>query len=143
LNQFQPKTKKNEAMKTKKLIAALSLILGIILLTATQAHSGVQNVRVSTVYYYPAIGVYYYAPTAEYIYISHGVWTIGNRLPAYYSGWDLRRLERVRIDYHGKDPWKHHKKHVMAYGKPHKGPAMGHPGKGKPKSAGHWKHKRR
>lgn len=66
-------------------------------------------------YYLPDLDVYYYVPTAQYIYASNGSWVWRNSLPAKYSGYDLYNSYKVVMN--TKRPYLSHQSHVQQYGK--------------------------
>lgn len=112
-------------MKTLKLF-----VIGLLFITATQAQAQVSvNINLGTppvwapadrvevqYYYLPEIDAYYDVPAERFIYISNGGWKRSERLPARYSGYNLRGGRVVYLtDYRGNSPYVYHKNHKVKY----------------------------
>lgn len=72
-------------------------------------------------YYFPDIEVYYYVPTAEFMYWNGAVWVYTVILPVIYSGFDLYSSYKVVLNYSGRDPYRYHQKYRVMYPKGYKG----------------------
>lgn len=112
-------------MKTLKLF-----VFGLMFIATTQSQAQVSvNInfgtppvwaptdRVEVQYYYlPEVDAYYDVPAERFIYISNGGWVRSERLPARYSGYNLRGGRVVYLtDYRGNTPYVYHKKHKVKY----------------------------
>lgn len=112
-------------MKTLKLF-----VFGLMFIATTQSQAQVSvNInfgtppvwapadRVEVQYYYlPEVDAYYDVPAERFIYISNGGWVRSERLPARYSGYNLRGGRIVYLtDYRGNSPYVYHKKHKVKY----------------------------
>jgi len=106
------------------------LIVGILFLTISSLQAQVSvNINLGTppvwapadrvevqYYYLPEIDAYYDVPAERFIYISNGGWIRSERLPARYSGYNLRGGKVVYLtDYRGNSPYVYHKSHKVKY----------------------------
>lgn len=64
-------------------------------------------------YYIPDIDVYYYVPSAQYIYLSNGRWVWRNSLPEKYRGYNLYNSYKVVMN--TPKPYDKHATHVNQY----------------------------
>jgi hypothetical protein len=86
----------------------------------------------SQYYYLPDIDAYYDVPSQRFIYIRNGRWVREQRLPARYSGYNLRNGQVIFLtDYRGKSPFAYHKKHKIKYRGNRYEPAKGFGKKGR------------
>jgi len=70
----------------------------------------------SRYYYIPDIHVYYDVNTANYIYLSNGVWIRSTRVPYAYRNYDFYGAYKVMLkDYHGDRPYDHYYEHRKLY----------------------------
>ena len=110
-------------MKTLKLF-----VFGLLFIASTQAQVSV-NVNlgkppvwapvnaVATQYYFlPDVDMYYDVPAQRFLYVKNGKWIRAERLPAQYSGYNLRNGTVVYLtDYRGTSPYAFHKNHKVKY----------------------------
>lgn len=66
-------------------------------------------------YYYPEIETYFDINSSVYIYFSNNNWVRSRALPVYYRDYDVRRGQRVAIDYRGSKPYTHFHEHKVKY----------------------------
>jgi hypothetical protein len=67
-------------------------------------------------YYIPDIDVYYDVNTADYIYLSDGVWVHARSLPPAYAHYDIWGGYKVVLrDYHGERPYEYYERHRHDY----------------------------
>ncbi len=135
-------------MKTLKLF-----VFGLLFITSTQAQVSVNvnlgtppvwapaNAVVTQYYYLPDVDMYYDVPAQRFLYVKNGKWVRAERLPARYSGYNLRNGKVIYLtDYRGNTPYVFHKNHKVKYvgKKYHPRKAKAKPNNGKHK--GHKKH---
>ena len=67
-------------------------------------------------YYLPDIDSYYDIRSAQFIYLSSGIWIRNKRLPSRYSNYNLQRGNVVLLPYYaGKSPYSHYSNHKKNY----------------------------
>lgn len=66
-------------------------------------------------YYFPDINVYYYVPSAQYVYLQNKRWIWTYSLPYSYRNFDLYRAYKVVIN--ANKPYLKNRQHVRAYSK--------------------------
>lgn len=66
-------------------------------------------------YYYPEIETYFDINSSIYIYFSNNSWIRSRSLPVYYRDYDIRRGQRVILDYRGSKPYTHYHEHKVKY----------------------------
>jgi hypothetical protein len=114
-------------MKTILVIAMM--LFGAVSLTTLKAQVNVNvNIGVQPLwgpvgydyvefYYLPRYEVYYYVPTAQFVYFHNGVWVYTSSLPSRYGRVDLYRTHKVVINQ--PHAYKYHPSHRSKYGKYH------------------------
>ncbi|MDO9001321.1 MAG: hypothetical protein Q7W45_16265 [Bacteroidota bacterium] len=90
-------------------------------------------------YYLPDVEAYYDVQSSMFIYFGNGVWLHRTYLPTRYRHYDLYSgYKVVMVDYHGNQPYHHHKEYKIKYKKGYRGAAQktigSKPGKGNSKN---------
>ena len=120
----------SEGYKTidmKKMILILAFIAGGIVYKPAQAQVSINfNIGAQPVwgpvgydyveyYYMPDIGVYYYVPRHQFVYLSNGRWIFASYLPVQYRSYNLYSGYKVVIN--EPQPYLHYQTHRVVYAK--------------------------
>lgn len=128
-------------------------VFGLLFITSTQAQVSVNvnlgtppvwapaNAVASQYYYLPDVDMYYDVPAQRFLYVKNGKWVRAERLPARYSGYNLRSGTVVYLtDYRGTTPYVFHKNHKVKYVGKHYHPKKQKIKHNNGKAKGHKKH---
>lgn len=66
-------------------------------------------------YYFPDWEIYYYVPTARWIYYDGGTWIFAAALPVWCAHIDLFSSYKVTLNYRGDKPYIYHNTYVVKY----------------------------
>lgn len=94
---------------------AQNISVGININTAPRETVRYVEVESPSYYYYPEIETYFDINSSVYIHFSNNNWVRTKYLPARYRDYDVRRGQRVVIDYRGTKPYNHYHEHKVKY----------------------------
>ena len=109
----------------KKIVLLIALATGIFLSDGANAQASVSfNVGVQPIwgptgydyvdyYYFPDIGIYYYVPKHQFVYMDGGAWITASDLPNKYASFDLYSAHKVVMN--EPTPYLHHETNQGKY----------------------------
>ena len=94
---------------------AQNISVGININTAPREKVRYVEVESPSYYYYPEIETYFDVNSSVYIHFSNNSWVRTKNLPVRYREYDVKRGQRVMIDYRGSRPYNHYHEHKNKY----------------------------